>query len=167
MFGFSQYSSLAQVDSAVASVEMINGNCNAEDAFDQCGTELFSGDNSGRSRVLVVLMAVKSAQNVSRSAGSLKTAGVKIIAIGMGGSVDKSELSTMAFSSSNVKTAASFAGLRQLDKVVSPLVSQGIELKFWFSLSLQLIFKLHILLAENRNIFNGGEMYGINVYFYG
>ena len=134
MFGFSQYSSLAQVDSAVASVEMINGNCNAEDAFDQCGTELFSGDNSGRSRLLVVLMAGKSAQNVSRSAESLKTAGVKIIAIGMGGSVDKSELSTMAFSSSNVKTVASFAGLGQLDKVVSPLVSQGIKLKFWFSL---------------------------------
>ena len=56
MFGFSQYSSLAQVDSAVASVEMINGNCNAEDAFDQCGTELFSGDNSGRSRICIIFI---------------------------------------------------------------------------------------------------------------
>ena len=90
--------------------------------------------NNAVTVVLVVLMTGKSAQNVSRSAGSLKTAGVKIIAIGMGGSVDKSELSTMAFSSSNVKTVASFAGLRKLDKVVSPLVSQGIKLKFLFSI---------------------------------
>ena len=116
---------MAQVDSAVASVEMINGNCNAEEAFDQCSTELFAGDNSGRSRVLIVLTAGKSVEDVSRSAGSLKTAGVKIIAIGMGGLVDQSQLSAISSSPSNLKSVPSFDGLAGLDKSVSTLVSQG------------------------------------------
>lgn len=125
VFGFSQYTSLAEVDSAVANVRLMNGSCNAGDALDQCGSDLFAGDAAGRKRVVIVLIAGKSPQDVSSSAAALKTDGIKIIAIGMGSSADKSQLSAMAFSPSYVLTAALFSGLPGISGSVSNIVSQG------------------------------------------
>ena len=116
---------MAQVDSAVANVELMDGSCNAGEALYQCGTKLFDDDTAGRAHVLIVLMAGEAAQEVSSSAGALKTAGIKIIAVGMGDSFDKSQLSAMAFSPSYVLTAASFNGLPGIGESVSTIVSQG------------------------------------------
>ena len=126
MFGFSQYTSISQVDSAVASVTLMGGSCTAGAALSQCKSGLFEGDAGGKARVLIVLMAGSSSDDVSSAAGSLKTVGVKIIAVGMGGSFVQSQLSAMAYSSSYVLTAASYSGLAGISGSITTLISQGI-----------------------------------------
>ena len=125
MFGFTQYTSISEVDSAIASVTLIGGGCAAGAAFSQCQSGLFTGAAGGRSRLLLVLMAGKSSDDVSSGAGSLKSAGVKIIAIGMGGSFDQAQLSSMAFSSSYVLTVASYSGFASMTGQLTALISQG------------------------------------------
>lgn len=80
---------------------------------------------AGRSRVLIVLMAGRSSESLSSASQALKTAQVKTIVVGMGTSFDRTQLSTMAFSSSYVQTAASFLGLARIRQSVSGLVAQG------------------------------------------
>ena len=100
VFGFTQYSSISEIDSAVGSVTLMSGGCAAGAALSQCKSSLFEGDAGGKARVLIVLIAGSSTDDVSSSASSLKTAGVKIIAVGMGSSFVQSQLTSMAFSSS-------------------------------------------------------------------
>lgn len=125
MFGFTQYTSISDVDTAVQGATLIGGGCVAGAALSQCQSGLFTGAASGRSRLLIVLMAGKSSDDVSSSAGSLKSASVKIIAVGMGGSFDQAQLTSMAFSSSYVLTAASFSGLAGISGSLITLISQG------------------------------------------
>ncbi|KAJ7385793.1 hypothetical protein OS493_013827 [Desmophyllum pertusum] len=117
---------MSDIDSAVSNVELMDGSCNAGEALYQCGSALFSGDAAGRKRVLIVLMAGKSQEtDIGNAAGSLKTAGVKIVVVGMGGSFDKSQISALSSSSSHVLTAASFNGLAAISGSLSTLVSQA------------------------------------------
>ena len=127
VFGFDQYTSLSDVDSAVGNVQLMDGSCNAGEALYQCGSALFSGSTTGRARVLIVLMAGKSQEDlgVGNAAAALKNVGVKIIAVGMGGAVDNAQLSAMAFSASYVLSTAAFSGLASIGQSVSTLVSQG------------------------------------------
>ena len=125
MFGFSQYTSISEVDSAVSSVTLIGGSCTAGAALSQCKSALFEGDAGGKARVLIVLMAGSSSDDVSSAAASLKTVGVKIIAVGMGGSFVQSQLSSMAFSSSYVLTASLYSGLAGISGSITTLISQG------------------------------------------
>ena len=125
MFGFTQYTSISEVDTAIQSATLIGGGCAAGAALSQCQSGLFTGAAGGRSRLLIVLMAGKSSDDVSSSAGSLKSASVKIIAVGMGGSFDQAQLTSMAFSSSYVLTAASFSGLAGISGSLTTLISQG------------------------------------------
>ncbi|KAJ7385815.1 hypothetical protein OS493_013849 [Desmophyllum pertusum] len=125
VFGFSQYTSISEVDSAVASVTLMGGSCSAGAGLTQCKSALFDGDAGGKARVLIVLMAGSSSDDVSSAAGSLKTAGCKIIAVGMGGSFVQTQLSAMAFSSSYVLSAASFSGLAGISGSMTTLISQG------------------------------------------
>ena len=117
---------MSDIASAVGNVELIDGGCNAEEALYQCGSALFTDDAAGRSRVLIVLLGGKSEGNIQNAAGALKTAGVKIITIGLGSSVDNSQLSAIATSPSSVQSVASHGGLAGITESVSKLVSQGI-----------------------------------------
>ena len=125
VFGFTQYSSISEIDSAVGSVTLMSGGCAAGAALSQCKSSLFEGDAGGKARVLIVLIAGSSTDDVSSAAGSLKTAGVKIIAVGMGSSFVQSQLTSMAFSSSYVLTAALYGGLAGITGSITSLISQG------------------------------------------
>ena len=103
----------------------MGGSCSAGAGLTQCKSALFDGDAGGKARVLIVLMAGSSSDDVSSAAGSLKTAGCKIIAVGMGGSFVQTQLSAMAFSSSYVLSAASFSGLAGISGSMTTLISQG------------------------------------------
>ena len=117
---------MSDIDSAVSNVELMDGSCNVGEALYECGSALFSGDAAGRKRILIVLMAGKSQEtDIANAAGSLKTAGVKIFAIGIGGSFDKSQLSAMAFSSYYVMSAVNFYGAAGIRGSLCTLVSQG------------------------------------------
>ncbi|XP_078375014.1 cochlin-like isoform X2 [Oculina patagonica] len=125
VFGFSQYASMLEIDSAVANLKLVGGNCNAGAALSRCKTSLFVGPNRGIARVLVALLAGKSSDDISAPTASLKTAGVKIISVGMGGLFDQSQLSSMAFSSSHLLKAPSFGGLVGISGSLSTQISQA------------------------------------------
>ena len=85
----------------------------------------FKGDAGGRARILVVLVARESEHDVSREANSLKRVGVKIIAIGMGGSYDQFDLSSMANSLSYILTIGKVSDINSLQGSLSTLILQG------------------------------------------
>ena len=116
---------MSDVDSAVSNVELIDGSCNAGEALYQCGSALFTSDTAGRKRVLIVLIGGKSVDDISNAADSLKTTGVKIIAIGIGGTPDKSQLTALTSSPSQALTTPSVDGLTGITPTVTSQVSQG------------------------------------------
>lgn len=103
----------------------MGGRRNAGNALALCQSTLFGDDAGFRQRVLVTLMAGESSDDVSGPAQSLKSAGVRIIAIGLGPSVVPSQLSEMAFDSSYILTAASFNAISGIAGGTSALISQG------------------------------------------
>lgn len=107
----------------------MGGNCNAGVALSRCKTSLFVGPNRGVTRVLVVLLAGKSSDDVKAPANSLKTAGIKIITVGMGASVDQSQLSSMKTPPSNVLKVPSFDRLADIRERLTNQISQGISFK--------------------------------------
>ena len=125
MFGFTQYAAISEVDSAIASVTLMGGGCAAGAALSQCQSSLFTGAASGRSLLLIVLIAGKSSDDPVSGGTALKSAGVKTIVVGMGGSFDRVQLSSMAYSSSYIFMAASFSGLAGISGQITSLVSQG------------------------------------------
>ncbi|KAJ7385795.1 hypothetical protein OS493_013829 [Desmophyllum pertusum] len=134
VFGFNQYTSIYDVDAEVSSLTLTGGSCNVGAALLECKTSLFVGDAGGRTRVLLIFVAGKSTDEVYNAAGSLATAGVKIIVVGMGALYDSSQLSAMAVSSSYVLNAASFSGLAGIHGSVTILLSQGTHYKLNFHL---------------------------------
>ena len=117
---------MLEVDSAVNDAQLIGGTCDAGAALSRCKTSLFpTGVTKGIARVLVVLMAGKSSDELLAPTESLANVGVKIIAVGMGGFFDRSQLSEMAFSDSYVLTADLLAALPSVSGSISTLISQG------------------------------------------
>ena len=125
IFRFNQYTSLSDVDSKVASVNLLEGYGNVHEALTLCNSVLFAGNGAGRKRVLIVLMAGRSTVSLTTAAITLKTAKVKVIAVGMGSSFSNQELITMAYSSSYALYSNSFTGLAGKRQTVSNLVSEG------------------------------------------
>ena len=116
---------MPQIDTAAANAKQIGGGCNMRGGLSECKTELFKGDAGGRARILVVLVARESEHDVSREANSLKRVGVKIIAIGMGGSYDQFDLSSMANSLSYILTIGKVSDINSLQGSLSTLILQG------------------------------------------
>lgn len=116
---------MPQIDTAAANAKQIGGGCNLRGGLSECKTELFKGDAGGRARILVVLVAGESEHDVSREANSLKRLGVKIIAIGMGGSYDQFDLSSMANSLSYILTIGKVSDINSLQGSLSTLILQG------------------------------------------
>lgn len=116
---------MSQIDTAAANAKQIGGGCNLRGGLSECKTELFKGDAGGRARILVVLVARESEHDVSREANSLKRVGVKIIAIGMGGSYDQFDLSSMANSLSYILTIGKVSDINSLQGSLSTLILQG------------------------------------------
>ena len=116
---------MPQIDTAAANAKQIGGGCNLRGGLSKCNADLFKGDAGGRARILVVLVAGESEHDVSREANSLKRVGVKIIAIGMGGSYDQFDLSSMANSLSYILTIGKVSDINSLQGSLSTLILQG------------------------------------------
>lgn len=125
VFGFNQYTSITDVDKKISSLTFEGGSCNAGAALNECQTSIFDGDAGGRRRILLVIMTGTSDDDISTTAGSLTKTGVKIIAVGMGLSYDRIQLSAMAFTQSYVFTTASIDGWDGIIGSVSQLISLG------------------------------------------
>ena len=132
VFGFNQHATMADIESDIAGSSLIGGPCNTGAALSQSLSALFTDDSKGRRRVLVVLMAGQSSDDVSNPSWSLKLAGVRLIAIGIGPSIDQSQLKQMVFDSSYFLTIASFGELLELSGGTTALISQGIEMYIHF-----------------------------------
>ena len=116
---------MADIDSDIAGSSLIGGPCYTGAALSQSLSALFTDDSKGRRRVLVVLMAGQSSDAVSNPSWSLKLAGVRLIVIGIGPSIDQSQLKQMVFDSSYFLTIASFGELLELSGGTTALISQG------------------------------------------
>ena len=116
---------MSEVDSALASVQLVGGGCAAGAGLTTCKSSLFESARKSVSYLLVVLMAGKSTDDVSAAAGALKGMKVTMIAVGMGGSFDQSQLTTIASSSSYVLTATSFSGLSGISSSLISMASSG------------------------------------------
>lgn len=126
MFGFNQFTSMFEVNLAVSETQLIGGACNAGAALTRCKTTLFPTTTAkGVERVLVVLLAGKSSDDVLPPTESLINAGVKIITVGMGLFIDRSQLSEIAYSQSYVLTTDLIAGLPSISGSLATLISQG------------------------------------------
>lgn len=136
---------MPQIDTAAANAKQICGGCNLRGGLSECRTELFKGDAGGRARILVVLVAGESEHDVSREANSLKRVGVKIIAIGMGGSYDQFDLSSMANSLSYILTIGKVSDINSLQGSLSTLILQG-NCFFSFPLLFLLLFLFFLFL---------------------
>ena len=110
---------------ALNSMRRMSGSRNASIALSLCQNKLFRDAASVQHRVLVAIMAGESSDDVSGPALSLKSAGVRIIAIGLGTSVVSSQLADMAFDSSYILTAPSVNEISGIIGGTSALISQG------------------------------------------
>ena len=125
-FGFTEFNSITEVDSALDKiVPYLGGTCAAGVALSKCHNEFFTRSARGRSRALLVLMAGESADDLSTAAASLRMCGVKITVVGIGKSVQHLQLTAMAYPSSYVLRSASFEGLFDISGGTSALIQQG------------------------------------------
>lgn len=123
-FDFSKYSSASEVDAAIGSMKMVGGACAAGQGLSTCQTQLFAQSRQNAVKVLLVMMAGISTDDVSGVAGSLKNSGVKIFCLGMGSSFDKTQLTAMATAESYVQITADYSQLAALSTQFVSLVSQ-------------------------------------------
>lgn len=131
-------------------VKLVGGSCAAGAALSTCQSSLFVGAGGGvaaagggaaaggsaasggaaagasvSARLLVVMMAGKSSDSVTSSAGALKQSGIKILCLGMGGSFNKEQMTAMASSSEYFVSVASFSALSGFSQQFISLISTG------------------------------------------
>lgn len=96
-------------------------------ALKECKKSLFVDDSKarGRKRILLVLLATESKDDVSTAAGELKGAGVEIITVGIGVSFVHAQLTVMASASSYILTTSSFDLLAGIRGRVTNMLSRG------------------------------------------
>ena len=124
LFDFSKFYSVSEIDSALANVAMVGGSCAAGQALNTCQSALFGQSRQQAAKVLLVMMAGSSVDDVTKTATSLKNSGVHIMCLGMGNFFDKSQLTAMASSESYVQMAAEFKQLASMSSQFSTMISQ-------------------------------------------
>ena len=123
-FDFSKYSSASELDSAIGSMKLVGGACAAGQALSTCQSQLFAQSRKEASKILLVMMAGKSTDDVSGVAGALKSSDVNIFCLGMGSSIDKTQLTAMASSETYVQVAADFSQLASMSSQFVSLFGQ-------------------------------------------
>ena len=103
---------------------MVGGACAAGQGLSTCQTQLFAQSRQNAAKVLLVMMAGKSTDDVSGVAESLKSAGVRILCLGMGSSFDKTQLTTMATEASYIQIATDYSQLATLSTLFVSFVGQ-------------------------------------------
>lgn len=118
-------------------MKLVGGSCAAGAALSSCQSSLFASAGGGgasassssagasvSARLLVVMMAGKSTDSITSSA-SIKESGVKILCLGLGGSYDKEQMTTMASSAEYFLSVSTFSGLSGISQQFIGLISQG------------------------------------------
>lgn len=123
-FDFSKYSSASEVDDAIGNMKLVGGACAAGQGLSTCQTQLFAQSRQNAAKILLVMMAGKSTDEVSGVAESLRSAGVKIFCLGMGRFFDKTQLTAMATEESYIQIAADYSQLATLSTLFASLVGQ-------------------------------------------
>lgn len=123
-FDFSKYSSASEIDSAITSLTLMGGACAAGQGLSTCQSQIFAQSRQEASKILLVMMAGKSTDDVSNVAGSLKSSGVKIFCLGMGSAFDRTQLLAMASSESYIQIQADYNQLTSLSSVFLSLFGQ-------------------------------------------
>ena len=123
-FDFSKYSSASEIDAAIGGMKMLGGSCAAGQGLSTCQTQLFAQSRQNTAKVLLVMIAGKSTDDVSGVAGSLKSSGVQIFCLGMGSSFDKSQLTAMATAESYVQIAADYSQLASFSSQFVSMIGQ-------------------------------------------
>ena len=113
-FDFSMYSSAAELDGALGKISLGEGSCAAGQGLGTCQSGLFSKSRSEAMKILLVMIAGTSTDDVSTSATALKGMGVKIFCLGLGASFQRTQLVTMASMESYVLVAADFTQLSSM-----------------------------------------------------
>jgi hypothetical protein len=124
MFSFSKYTSISEIRTSVMGTKMIGGECKAGVAI-SASKEMFSSARTEVARILVIMLAGKSADSVDAGSSALKSSGMKIIGVGMGSSYDKKQLGIMISSASYMLTASSYSELSGFSSQCVQLIVQG------------------------------------------
>ncbi|EDO32446.1 predicted protein [Nematostella vectensis] len=112
-FDFSKFSSSAEIESGLSEIKLIGGATAAGQGLTTCNTALFSKARSSAKKMLLVLIAGKSSDDVG-VASSMKTSGISIFVLGMGKAIDKTQLNMMASQESYIQIAAEFSQVASL-----------------------------------------------------
>lgn len=123
-FDFSKYSSSSEIDAAIGSMKIIGGSCAAGQGLSTCQSQLFAQSRQNAVKVLLVMIAGRSTDDVSGVAGALKSSGVKIFCLGMGSSFDKAQLTAMANAESYIQIAADYSQLASMSSQFVSLLGQ-------------------------------------------
>ena len=124
-------------------MKLVGGSCAAGAALSSCQSSLFASAGGGgasassssvgasvSARLLVVMMAGKSTDSITSSASAIKESGVKILCLGLGGSYDKEQMTTMASSAEYFLSVSTFSGLSGISQQFIGLISQGKPVMF-------------------------------------
>ena len=127
-------------------MKLVGGSCAAGAALSSCQSSLFASAGGGgasassssagasvSARLLVVMMAGKSTDSITSSASAIKESGVKILCLGLGGSYDKEQMTTMASSAEYFLSVSTFSALSGISQQFIGLISQGKPVMFSMS----------------------------------
>ena len=150
-------------------MKLVGGSCAAGAALSSCQSSLFASAGGGgasassssagasvSARLLVVMMAGKSTDSITSSASAIKESGVKILCLGLGGSYDKEQMTTMASSAEYFLSVSTFSALSGISQQFIGLISQGKPVMFsmWSYYGLSRVrydktfFELHTMLTN-------------------
>lgn len=123
-FDFSKYNSASEIDAVIKGMKTIGGACAAGQGLSTCQSQLFAQSRQNAIRVLLVIIAGRSTDDVSSVAGALKSSGVKIFCLGIGSSIDRTQLIAMANSESYIQVASDYSHLVSLSIQFLSLLGQ-------------------------------------------
>ena len=124
VFDFSMYTSASEIDGALGKITLAGGSCSAGQGLSNCQSGLFAKSRSEAIKVLLVMIAGTSTDDVSAGASALKGLGVKIFCLGMGSAFQKTQLISMASMESYVLVAAEFSQLTSMTSQFVTLFGQ-------------------------------------------
>ncbi|XP_067680567.1 collagen alpha-4(VI) chain-like [Haliotis asinina] len=122
-FWLDDYKTKADVLSAIKKIPYTSGNTETGDALTHALQESFSdahGARNNSNKIIFVLTDGQStnSKTTAEAANKIHNTNIRVIAIGIGSSIDASELDTIATDQKHVYRVANFSGLASIEKEV-------------------------------------------------
>ena len=109
----------------MGSVKIVGGACKAGAALSTCQSGLFASSRSKAVKILIVMMAGTSTDEIKLAVESIKSSGVIIVCLGMGSLFDRAQLVSMATMESYVMTASSWSKVVGMYNQITRNIRQG------------------------------------------